>query len=376
MTSSLLIIQIACFLIAAVVLTSGVLYLLIKPRIWSFPPTNLIVLAAHPDDCVVISGEYALWALAHGMKVDIVYFTSGSDDPASSRAKIRACEAFAAWHSVGVSGTSLHFLGYGQSPMNGACLLGESELDDATDSIKNIVLSAQAGTAIFVPAAGETHVDHRTIRRIGLKAISDSGRKDLLILEAPEYNSSLSLARSPDKVVQYVLKTLPLIWRFGGDILNSAFPGFICGRDAGYIIDDAAINSKKKAMLRYFVSEDGGKLVRHFGYLNQFRPVTFPISPQDEKYGIAFVRIGKYRFGLSVIGLWFSIYLLTIGFFWQIPEKMTSIYPGSKLLFPVCGILVMFLVYASNRARKRAELVLLYGSGIVGIIGGLIASFG
>jgi LmbE family N-acetylglucosaminyl deacetylase len=371
MTISLLVIQLACSSLLAVLVTSGIRYLLIRPRNWHSPATNLVVLAAHPDDCVVLAGEYALWVLAQGMKVDIVYFTSGADDPASSRAKTREREALAAWSSVGVPETNLHFLEYGQSPMKGSCILDESALAGATEAIKNIIVSAMPGTAIFVPAAGETHADHRTTRRVGLAAVIASGRKDLLVLEAPEYNPCLSLARSPGKVVRYFLKALPLIWRFGGKVDTSAFPGFIRG-DGAYMLGDEAISDRKNQMFRHFASEDGEKLVRHFGFQNQFRPVIFPISPQDEHYGAGFVKIGKYRFGLSVVGLWFAIYLLTIGLFWQIPEKMTTINPGSKLLLPVCGMLTIFLLYAGTRAHRRAESVLLYVSGIVGIIGGLL----
>lgn len=375
MTISLWIIQFACLVLIAVLLASGIRYLLLRPTIWQSAPTNLLVLVAHPDDCVVLAGEYALWILDHGMNVNIVYFTSGSGDPASPRAKMREGEALAAWGSVGVPAKNLHFLGYGQSPMNGVCALSMSDLDEAAARIRDIVLSVEAGTAVLVPAAGEIHTDHREIRRVGLKAISDSGRRDLLVLEAPEYNSSLSLVRSSGKVIKYFLKSLPLIWRLGGDTRNVAFPGFIRGSRA-YMICDDAITSRKKALLRHFVSEDGEKLVRHFGFQNQFRPVAFPISAQDEQFGLCYARIGKYRFGLSVLGLWSGIYLLAVGFCWLIPEQLAVAFPSSKLILPVCGILLAFLVFVGIRARKSVESGLLYASGMVGMIGGLFASFG
>lgn len=375
MTISLWIIQCACVVLVAVLLASGVRYLLLRPTTWRSAPTDLLVLVAHPDDCVVLAGEYALWTLDHGMEVKIVYLTSGSADPASSRAKMREGEALAAWGSVGVPEKNLHFLGYRQSPMNGVCALSMSELDEATARIRDIVLSVEAGTAVMVPAAGELHSDHREIRRIGIKAIGDSGRRDLLVLEAPEYNSSLSLVRSPGKVTKYLLKSLPLIWRLGGDTSNVAFPGFIRGSRACMICDEA-VNIRKKALLRHFVSEDGEKLVRHFGFRNQFRPGVFPISAQDEQFGLCYARIGKYRFGLSVLGLWSGIYLLAVGFCWLIPEQMAAIFPGSKLVLLVCGILLISLVLVGILARKSVESGLLYASGMVGLIGGLIASFG
>lgn len=375
MTISLSIIQFACFVIFAVLLASGIRYLLLRPTKWESGPTNLLVLIAHPDDCVVLAGEYALWVLGHGMSVRIVYFTSGSDDPVSSRAKMREGEALAAWRSVGVPEANLHFLRYRQSPMNGTCALSRSDLEQATAKIGDIVLAVEPGTAVFVPAAGEIHSDHREIRRIGLKAIGDSGRGDLLMLEAPEYNSSLSLARSPGKVVQYFLKSLPLVWRLGGDTGSSPFPGFIRG-DRAYMICDEAIISRKKAMLRQFISEDGEKLVRHFGFQNQFRPVKLPVSAHDEKFGLSYLHFGRYRFGLSVIGLWSGIYLFAVGFCWHIPEQLAALFPASKLIFLVWGILTIFLLLASIRARKSIGSRLLYAAGIVGMIGGLIASFG
>lgn len=375
MTIALWIMLFAGGLLVAVLSVSLFRYLSLRPVIWQSAPTNALVLVAHPDDCVVLAGEYALWVLDHGMKVEIVYFTSGAGDPASPRAKTREGEAVAAWGSVGVPGTNLHFLGYGQSPMNGTCVVSASDLDVATAKIIDIVLTAEPGTAVLVPAAGEIHADHRMIRRIGIKAISDSGRSDLLVLEAPEYNPTLSLVRSPGKVAKYFLKALPLVWRLGGDMSNVAFPGFIRGSRA-YIVCGEAINSRKKAMLRHFVSENGEKLVRHFGFQNQFRPIAFPISTDDEQFGLCYPRFGKYRFGLGVIGLWSGLYLFAIGLCWQIPGQLAAVIPGSKLILPVCGILTAFLAVASIRARRSAESRLLYAAGIVGMIGGLIASFG
>lgn len=129
-------------------------------------------------------------------------------------------------------------------------------------------------------------------------------------------------------------------------------------------------------MLRHFVSEDGEKLVRHFGFQNQFRPIAFPISAGDEQFGLSYPKFGKYRFGLSVIGLWSGLYLFAIGLCWQIPGQLAAVIPGSELILPVCGILTVLLLVASIRARRSVESRLLYAAGVVGMIGGLIAGFG
>lgn len=45
------------------------------------PPADLLILAAHPDDCAIIAGEYAQVSAAANKSIRIVYLTCGSADP-------------------------------------------------------------------------------------------------------------------------------------------------------------------------------------------------------------------------------------------------------------------------------------------------------
>lgn len=158
---------------------------------------------------------------------------------------------------------------------------------------------------------------------------------------------------------------------------NVAFPGFIRGSHKRYTLFAVRLSiARKKAMLRHFVSENGEKLVRHFGFQNQFRPIAFPISTDDEQFGLCYPRFGKYRFGLGVIACGPAFIFLLLDSAAQIAGQLAAVIPGSKLILPVCGILTAFLAVASICARRSAESRLLYAAGIVGMIGGLIARFG
>ena len=374
MTTSLWIIAFACLTLTAVLFISGARYLQLRPIAWRSAPTDLLVLVAHPDDCVVLAGEYALWTRDNRMQVSIVYLTSGADDPASSRAATREREAIACWNSAGVPEGHLHFLRYRQSPMNGVSVLSTAEVESAAAKIREIVTSLAPAATVILPAAGEIHSDHRLIRHLGLRAICDSGRNDLSLLEAPEYNLCLSLVRSPGKVIQYLLKTLPLIWRLASNPGISAFPGFMRG-SRGYFILDDGIHRRKVAMLKYFVSEDGKKLVRHFGFRNQFRPIEFPVTIEDEQYGPSYTRIGRNRLGLSVVGLLFSVYLIVIGLCWQLPIRVATVFPDALTIGLTCGALVAAFAFLIFWSRRSIESGLLYASASAGTIGGLIAYF-
>ncbi len=372
MTVSFVAIQSAGILLISILFVSGVRYLMIKPRIWRSSPGNVLILAAHPDDCVVTAGEYALWALDHGFKVEVVYLTCGAIDPASTRAKTREREALNAWQSLGVPESNLTFLGYSTSALLGDSTLSFEAQDHARATIQTLILSLEVGAAVFLPAAGEEHVDHRMIRRLGLEAIVSSRRHDVLVFEAPEYNATLSLVHSPTKAYRYFLGCMPIVRRLTSTGGTPCFPGFIRGQRA-FVLGDPSLTQRKNALLRFFVSENIEKLVRHFGYQNQFREVVFPISQSDERFGLAFAKIGRLRLGLGIVGLWLATYILSFGVSWYLMAQAIAAILSSNLALIVVMTLAPLLLLASIRIRAHLEPALLYVSSALGIIVGLVA---
>ena len=334
-------------------------YFVCRPRVWKEAPTDVLILVAHQDDCVVLAGEYALWALTAGKSVRVVYLTCGADIPGSPKAVMRNKEAIAVWRSAGVTESHLHFLDYGRSPLSGTSVLSDPGRLEATARIARLVREANPGTAVFLPAAGESHADHREIRRIGLRALNESGRRDLVVLEAPEYNPYLSFVRSPPKAFQYLVKSVPLVRRFARYFHRSGFPGFVHGSHAYRLLDAGEIHQEKLKMLRGFVSEGGELLVRHFGWRNQFRPVRWQDSSIDENLDIYYARVSERWLGLSVIGLWFSIYFLGTCISWRIAQGFEGSLPGKLGVFLIiacaCGCFL-----AAIRGRRYIESCLLY----------------
>ena len=117
---------------------------------------DTLILAAHPDDCVISAGEYGIWATASGKCVRIVYMTSGDRSPDSQRARIREAEALKVWQRVGVSPEDIMFLRLPNSPLRGPSLLNQTQISEAERQIALAIASMPADAAVFLPAIGDS----------------------------------------------------------------------------------------------------------------------------------------------------------------------------------------------------------------------------
>jgi LmbE family N-acetylglucosaminyl deacetylase len=154
-----------------------------RPGSIDAPARDVLVVAAHPDDCVIMAGEYALHALAQGKRVAVYYLTCGAarDDPA--RAAARRTEALTAWSMAGVPPEALTF---GELPEQGPAdteARTREELARARAQLEDQMRALPRGAALFVPAASEEHVDHRLLRRVALESLRATGRRDLVVYE-------------------------------------------------------------------------------------------------------------------------------------------------------------------------------------------------
>jgi LmbE family N-acetylglucosaminyl deacetylase len=233
-------------------------------------PSDAIVLAAHPDDCVICAGEYVAEALRRGKSATIVYLTDGAAVEERERARARRSEALAAWSLAGLGSSSLRFLGLPHaSRIRDDRILEGPVLEEIGASLARIMKEAPPGAAVFMPAEGEDHGDHRLLRALALEALAASGRADLALYECPEYNSYYSALRSPRRALAYLASRIPLAGFYRPDA-RATRAETISGPLGGSLPPDEARLGRKREMLARFTSENGPLLVRLFGHPDKF----------------------------------------------------------------------------------------------------------
>jgi LmbE family N-acetylglucosaminyl deacetylase len=283
-------------------------------RIWKEGARDVLILAAHQDDCAIMAGEYAIRATSVGRRVEVVYLTCGDQAVATERSLNRCKEASVAWGGLGVGGERLHFLNLPASAPTGPSLITAEQLTKVEQELLQILKRWPANGVMFVPAEVESHVDHRTLREVALKAMQFCGRNDITVLETPEYNPYFSLLRCPRKAMQYACGVVPLFGKITMQRGAKGASGFVAG-DFGWTLPaDPQRLARKLAMLRSFVSEDGELLVRLFGRPDYFRPMrdagaAGAVTP-------FYVSIHGAKIGLSVLSLLGGFYLVSLACAW------------------------------------------------------------
>src|SRR5688572_12524631 len=114
LVSSLLVVTISagCFVCATLVVS----YTFRRPKHVSDDGGDVLIIAAHQDDCVIMAGEYAVYKANMSARVHIAYLTCGDSTCASVRSRTRYDEALQAWHTVGVPPEQIHFIGCPAAP--------------------------------------------------------------------------------------------------------------------------------------------------------------------------------------------------------------------------------------------------------------------
>ena len=285
-------------LVALIAIVGGAI--LYRPVVMSEPPRDVLIFAAHQDDCVIMAGEYAIAAREAGRAVRVVYLTngdSGDTDPQSPRAQRRNGEAAAVWATLDVS--EIQNLNLPASRIGTQIKANAEQKAEAAAKISEIIASAAAGSAVFVPAAGESHVDHQLLREICLTALASSNRADLAIFEAPEYNAYLSLARMPLKSGMYIAGKIPRLRRWVGQAKSKRLPvtGFASGSRPCVLPSNPARLERKRRLLAQFESEGGERLVRLFGNPDLFRRIF------DAKAALAERPRGYLPLGVQHVGI-------------------------------------------------------------------------
>jgi LmbE family N-acetylglucosaminyl deacetylase len=192
-------------------------------------------------------------------------------------------EALAAWSGLGVSGENLISANLAQSPVGGPAAYSDQQLAHATDIFRATIRSLPKNSAVIVPADGESHVDHRAVRRISLQAVLDINRTDLIVYESPEYNGFLSVVQCPKRTIRTLVRNFPGLGRLIGPYVGPA--NYVSGPPGFVFRDTPKRLAKKRELLTCFISQDADLLLRLFGYETPYRAVSVAesISKPDTK---------------------------------------------------------------------------------------------
>lgn len=346
-------------------------YFRYSPRVWEHPVHDVLILAAHQDDCAIMAGEYAIQAAGCGKRVDILYLTNGDSanvSPDSPRAKTRERESRVAWQGIA---SSIASLSLPAAPIPGPLRMRPHQLEAAKHQIVQAICSLPSGAAVFIPAAREDHVDHRALRSVSLEALGESSRTDLVICEAPEYNSHISLARTPCRGFIYLAEALPILRRLATSIRHRRLPptGFPSGERPYILPPDTERLRKKQRMLATFESEGGDRLVRLFGNPDQFRVVRDLRAASLEQPSF-FVSLGTRKLGISTVtalctlcAIAFCLGVVLIVGLLRAP--LPSLARAAAFLAATVGSLIVL-----RRFQEPRQLRLLYFSALAGLVFG------
>ncbi len=314
---------------------------------------HVLVTAAHSDDCVIVGAEYAHAARRAGKSVGVAYLTCSGTDPSSGMAMRRRREAVDAWHTLGVDADSLCFIDLPESPVQGPRRQSGAALEGARDLMLARIAGLPADAAIIVPAGGETHVDHRTLRALVIDALGRSGRPDIVTYEVPEYNALLTLSHTPGRVMRAVLLRVPVFGRLAG--AQGGSHGF--GGGEGWMqFSDADALGTKLTMLRAFVSQNPDLLVRAFGGPTRYREFD-PRDPRSlREFPLRWSFLGHWC--SSPVLLWASLAwlaLLSGSLLTGLAVACIAPSPDFALGY-VAACAGMFALYAVRAARRRHTL--------------------
>jgi LmbE family N-acetylglucosaminyl deacetylase len=325
------------------------------PRNFSDNLRDVLICAAHSDDCVIMGAEYSYGALEKGYSVRIAYLTCSGPHPEAKISRTRNAEAVAAWSALGVPQENLVFINLRESPVRGPPSYSEREMADAGKTLKSVIASLPTGAAILIPADGESHVDHRTVRKLSLSILKESQRNDLLIYETPEYNACLSLIHCPKRTIWTILAFMPLLtWIVKPYVGPSNFingpPGFVF-RDSPNRL------AKKKELLNYFPSKGGTSLIRYFGYETPYRTTSSAERYSEPNRAYWFLAFGC-RCDLSVLALFLAFLTVTILTTYEVARAFLSVF----LRVPLAGSVLFSFglglagIYVVRRHRGTASL--------------------
>jgi len=325
------------------------------PKTFSDLPRDVLICAAHSDDCVIMGAEYSYGAVDNGCSVRIAYLTCSGPHPNADISRTRSAEALAAWSALGVPEKNLTFINLSESPVGGPPSYSDQDIANAEKILKSVILSLPKGAAVMIPANGESHVDHRTIRKVSLVAIEESQREDLLVYESPEYNAFLSLIHCPKRTFLTVLRHVPFLNRVVKPYTGR--PNYVDGAPGFVFRDTPRRLARKKELLGYFPSQNVALLIQYFGYETPYRKVSVSERHRGPNKVWRFTAFGCCC-DPSVLALGFTLLIITLLTTYEVSNALTLAFtpmiPADNCLVLLGGALAS--AYFVRRLRRTVSL--------------------
>lgn len=166
-------------------------------------PGRLLVVAPHPDDCVIAAGGQAIEVLRRGGRVRIVYVTTGARRHEPELARLREQEARRAWAVLGDPGPELVFLAH-----EGHCgLVDPDEICETIAELSDAIAQFQPDRVV-APLFEGGHYQHDVANLVTVRALEATGSRAELF-EAPEYNFYFSWRTTPHKCLALLSQVVP-----------------------------------------------------------------------------------------------------------------------------------------------------------------------
>lgn len=213
---------------------------------------NLLVVVAHQDDELICAGGAMLRTAAKGGQVYVVYVTDGAVPGSTVSVETREREALNCLAEVGAHA---HFLRY----ENECGLQVAQNVAGAVGKVAELMRTINPYAVVTSGFEGG-HSDHDMTNFIVARASALAGIPRERVFEAPEYNRYYLREYVLRKMNHFVL--VPFLWP----------PRFVPGGDSGFALDLSVEElARKRALFRHFESQSPGRLIKRFGFPDQFR---------------------------------------------------------------------------------------------------------
>jgi len=261
---------------------------------------NALILAAHPDDCVIMAGEYGIESLRKGNSVTIVCMTCGDIDADSDYAKTRRSEMLLAWSKAKLPPENITFIDAPESKVSGPVNQNPEWISKIEKILSNKIIRLPISPIVILPAAGELHTDHRTLRKLAINAIFNSNRHDIEVYESPEYSNYCSLICNPFGAIRNILRLIPIGRRVAKYVnWGTSYPHYSTFRFGAMKppYDEQRFKLKCE-MLSAFKSQGSEKMIEYFGKPDVYRQLIVKreldedeLLPGIELKGIVYSRL-------------------------------------------------------------------------------------
>jgi LmbE family N-acetylglucosaminyl deacetylase len=236
-------------------------------------PAGLLLVHAHPDDEVFVTGGLIARSIAEGRRVDLVVCTGGEEgeihdpslDAEEARPRMREIRAaeldcsVAALRGAGPGELHVHRLGYRDSGMmdteanaHPACFW-KADLDEATGRLVSVIREAQPAVMVTYDANGNYgHPDHINAHRIGVSAMQAAADSSRFADAGPAfavdkfYEVAFNRDRWSAVMAEMKERGMPLPWDFDAEDESAAAAAGAAGAADGADAADSADSADAK----------------------------------------------------------------------------------------------------------------------------------